>query len=96
MPNCFQLLREGVAVPLATVDEEMCAHFGEPCDPDRYFRSWYSCVGWDLSMGRTYDQIREIYADPSWAEYGILPVVEWLAANFTPRSWYEPSHQRDR
>ncbi len=93
MPNCFQLLRGDEAVPLITVDEEMCAHFGEPCDPDRYFRGWYDCIGFDLAMGRSFDAIKAIYAGPDWVDSGLLPVAEWLAANFTSRSWYEPSHR---
>lgn len=93
MPNCFQLLRGGEAVPFNTVDEEMCAHFGEPCDADRYFRKWYNCIGWNLAMGRSFDEIKAIYSEPNWADSGLLPVVEWLAANFTPSSWYEPSHR---
>ncbi len=93
MPNCFQLLRDGAAVPLSEIDEEMCRHLGEPCDPNRYFREWYDLIGYDLAMGRSFEQIETIYASPEWAESGLLPVVQWLRANFTPRSWYEPSHR---
>lgn len=94
MPNCFQLTRGGVAVPLATIDEEMCRHFDEPCDPDRYFRAWYACIGWDLAMGRSFEEIKKIYAGPEYDGSGLLAVAEWLEANFAPRSWYEPSSYR--
>lgn len=93
MPNCFQLLRDGQAVALTQVDEEMCHHFGEPCDPDRYFREWYACVGYDLATGKSFPEIAAIYAAPPWEDAGLAPVVAWLAANFTARSWYEPSHR---
>lgn len=89
MPNCFQLVRDGSAVPLVQVDEEMCRHFGEPCDSDRYFRAWYATIGYDLAMGRTFEEIRAIYSAPEWTEAELGPVVDWLAANFSPRSWYE-------
>jgi hypothetical protein len=88
MPSCFQLLRNGTAVPLTEIDEEMCRHFGEPCDPKRWFREWYDCIGYDLSMGRTFEDIAKTYAAPEYAD--LLDVAQWLAANFTPRSWYEP------
>jgi hypothetical protein len=91
MPNCFQLIRNGEAVPLLTIDAEMCRHFEEPCDPDRYFREWYGCIGYDLARGRSFEEIKAIYAAPEYAESGLLPVAEWLDANFAPQSWYEPS-----
>ncbi len=89
MPNCFQLLRDGAAVPLSEIDEEMCRHFEEHCDPEVYFRDWYSSIGYDLAMGRSFEQIEAIYASPEWAEFGLLPIAQWLRANFTPRSWHE-------
>ena len=88
MPNCFQLLRNGEAVSLTEIDKEMCLYFEEPCDPDRYFREWYNCIGFDLAMGRSFEEIRTIYAGAEWMDAGLLPIAEWLAANFTPRSWY--------
>ena len=90
MPNCFQLIRNGKAVPLVKIDEEMCLHFGEPCDPDRYFRCWYDCIGYDLAAGRSFEEIKVTYAAPTWDDSGLLPIVEWLESNFSSRSWYEP------
>ena len=101
MPNCFQLFRNGQSphngepVALSQVDEEICAHFNEPCHPVRYFRVWYDTIGYDLAAGQSWEQIRAKYTSPEWAESGLLPVAEWLSANFTPRSWYElRSHPR--
>lgn len=91
MPNCFKLIRNGEAVPLAKIDEEMCLHFAEPCDENRYFREWYICIGYDLAQGHSFEKIKAAYAAPEYAEFGLVPVVEWLEANFTPQSWYEPS-----
>lgn len=94
MPNCFQLTRNGEAVPLAKIDEEMCRHFNAPCDPDRYFREWYGSIGYDLAMGRSFEEIKTLYGAPEYAEFGLVPIAEWLEANFKPRSWYEPSSRR--
>lgn len=92
MPNCFQLLRAGVAVPLSQVDEEMCRHFNVPCDPELYFEDWYIRVGYDLAQGHSFDEIKTRSADSP-----ILgQVIDWLAANFTVHSWYEmKSRPRD-
>jgi len=91
MPNCFRLIRAGEAVLLQQVDEEMCRHFGEPCHPKLWFRSWYDCIGFDLAMGRSFAEVKEIYAGPAWVDSGLLPVAEWLEANFTVEAWYEMS-----
>ena len=91
MPNCFKLIRNGEAVPLVKIDEEMCLHFQEPCNEDRYFREWYGCIGYDLAMGHSFEKIKATYAAPEYAEFGLLAVAEWLEANFTPQSWYESS-----
>lgn len=90
MPNCFQLCRDGAAVPLLDIDEEMCRYFGVACDPKAWHHAWYDIVGYALAMGRTFDEIRARYEDPHLRE-----IVDWLANNFTPRAWYElKSHPR--
>jgi hypothetical protein len=92
MPNCFQLLRAGVAVPLHAVDEEMCRHFEAPCDPDYFFEGWYGTIGFDLAKGDSFAVIRATYA----AHPALVQVADWLEANFTVRSWYElKSHPKD-
>jgi hypothetical protein len=92
VPNCFQLLRNGEAVSLNVVDEEMCRYFEAPCDPERYYAEWYLNVGWDLAMGESFVEIRAKYEDGT----DLARVVDWLAANFTARSWYAPrSRSRD-
>jgi hypothetical protein len=70
MPNCFQLCRDGQAVALQQIDEEMCNHFNAPCDPVRWFRGWYDFIGFDLATGRDFAQIRAIYeADPDLSDF---------------------------
>lgn len=85
MPNCFQLWRDGAAVPLGVIDDEMREHFYAPPDPDRFYESWYDAIGYQLAMGRTFAQAREDLADyPQLVE-----IADWLEARFTVRSWYE-------
>ena len=91
MPNCFQLLRGGIAVPLNEVDEEMCRHFGAPCHPDDYYEFWYDTIGFGLASGRSFDEIRSTFSDfPK-----VVEAANWIEANFTARSWYEQSTPRN-
>lgn len=92
MPNCFQLLRDGSALPLNQIDEEICRHFNEPCHKTRYYQGWYDTIGFDLAAGQSFDQIRTAYADfPKLVE-----IANWLEANFTVRHWYERrGYERD-
>jgi hypothetical protein len=93
MPSCFQLIRDGDAVPLSQVDEEMCRHFDAECHPTCYFEGWHDAIGFFLATGRTFDQIRVIYAD----DPTLVRIADWLESNFTSRHWYETkSHPRDR
>ena len=85
MPNCFQLLRDGVAIPLAAVDEEMCRHFEAPCHPTRYYESWYDTIGYGLAQGRSFDEIRSTYADIP----RLVEVATWIETHFTVRAWHE-------
>lgn len=91
MPNCFQLIKNGEAVDLNAVDEELCQHFGEEVHPVRYFEAWFDCVGSLLAAGRSFDEVRSAYKDVP----RLVGVVDYLEKNFTVRSWYErKGHER--
>jgi hypothetical protein len=96
MPQCFQLLRDGKAVPLSSIDEEMCRHFDVPLDPVRYFSMWYDVIGYQLAMGNSWDAVRT-FIDNSYSDLPILmQISDWLQANFEVRHWYEQrSHPRN-
>lgn len=94
MPNCFQLLRGEEAIPLVQVDEEMCLHFKEPCDPKRWFMFWYDIIGFDLAAGKTFGEIRG-YVRETYPEHPILvDIADWLQANFSVRHWVEIGRPR--
>jgi len=85
MPSCFQLLRDGDAVSLNQIDEEMCKHFQVPCHETRYYESWYDTIGFGLATGESFDQIRMTYADfPRLVE-----IASWIETNFSVRHWHE-------
>ncbi len=85
MPNCFSLTRNGETAPatLTEVDEALCAHLGVPVHPVQWVRGWYDLEGFALAMGRDWDWMRANF-DPDRA-----PIVDFLAANYTPDCWSE-------
>jgi hypothetical protein len=85
MPNCFQLLRDGIAISLNEIDEELCRYFKEPCHKTRYYEAWYDTIGYGLAAGQSFDQIRTTYADfPRLVE-----IAHWIETNFAVRHWHE-------
>lgn len=96
MPQCFQLLRDGKAIPLSSIDEEMCRHFDVTPDPGCYFSLWYDVIGYQLATGNSWDEIRKLL-EKDYADLPILvQISDWLQANFEVRSWYElPGHPQD-
>ncbi len=90
MPNCFQLIREGRAVKLHTVDEEMCKHFGEPCDPDKWYHHWYQIIGFALATGKSFDdQIAEAPSEMDEWQKRHLEILLWMRENFDYDCWVQ-------
>jgi hypothetical protein len=87
--DCFELHRDGAIVSLRQIDQEMCKHFGEPPDSTRWFRDWCDgAIGWFIATGANFSAIREeLESDPCQAES--IPVIDWLAARFVPKSRHE-------
>jgi hypothetical protein len=102
MPNCFTLTRksnpEAGPVPLQQIDEEMCARFDAPCDERKWYLDWMTGIGFPLSVGKSFAEIRETVKDSisEWeVEYGLkggqelLALIDWLEENFTSDCWVE-------
>ena len=98
MPNCFTLTREGESKPasLQAIDDEMRIAFGEEPDEERWLWGWYDTIGYGLAMGRTWEQLREQFAeDPAESERTnmfrrrMLAVIDWLDEHYTPNAWAE-------
>ncbi len=102
MPNCFQLIPVGSseAEPLSTIDEKLCALVGEPIHPKNYVLGWFDNIGFSLSCGKTFDDIKQRLAkelaeetDPNyipWQEK-LLTMAEYLSEHYTINAWYESS-----
>ena len=87
MPVCFQLTKKGETKPSAIndIDKDLWDTFadGEPEGNDKYFANWYNTVGMMLAMGKTWEEIKEVYKDND------ISVIEYLEENYSPYAWRE-------
>lgn len=104
MPACFQLYDkkkpgEGPVV-LNRIDERMCEHFEQPCDPVKYLNGWFDSIGFRIAIGKTWAQIKEEFEkyveeekargdedQASWYE-NLLLILSWLEENYETNSFY--------
>ena len=98
MPNCFTLTRKGESKPanLQEIDDEMRQAFCEEPDEVRWLWGWYDTIGFGLAMGRTWEQLREQFAeDPAESERTnmfrrrMLAVIYWLETHYVFNAWTE-------
>ena len=98
MANCFTLTPKGESKPasLQAIDDLMRIEFGEEPDADRWLWGWYDTLGPALAMGRTWEQLRERFAeDPAESERTnmfrrrMLVVIDWLDEHYTTNAWAE-------
>lgn len=103
MPNCFNLTRksapEAGPVPRVTIDEEMCAFFGLPCDPVKWHHGWHDDIGFGLALGESLEKQRADTLKKIDGMIGIgnedgalwqghkLEIINWLDAHFTTNAW---------
>lgn len=102
MPNCFTLTRksnpEAGPVEFTEIDEEMCRHFGVPCDPVQWYMKWYCfACEWGIALGATLKQLVDDWEDehllfddePSEFDIRWHEILVWLDENFTSDAWAE-------
>ena len=87
MPACFKLISrfDGHAETMQNVDRRICEHLGQPVHPTRWCVNWYNTVGLLLAMGKTWDDMREIYDPNSVAQI----VIDFLEIDYRTDSWHE-------
>lgn len=88
----FQLSRktDGNIIPPQIVDNELCQYLGVPADTDNYYCGWYDSIGWGLTCGASFQDLREsagkkLERQPERAEYfgKIFQILDYLDENFT-------------
>ena len=90
MPACFKLIDKTTNEPVefVKIDEALCATFGVPVDPDKWYQDWYDGIGLCLASGATFDKIRDVYnEEPPIIE--IVEIIDWLSARYRADSWHE-------
>jgi hypothetical protein len=75
---------------LIAVDEMLCEHLGVEPDEKEWHWGWMDTVGLSLAMGKTFDEVREIYLTP---ELGpsighAKAIVDWFEQEFENDSYY--------
>jgi hypothetical protein len=107
MAAYFQLIsfKTGESTSFSQIDEEICAAFAHPVDPDQYICGWYNAIGARVATGNTLDQVRttfigyiiEAIADPrkkNQVSYytNLIGILNWITNNYTTNSWYSRGH----
>ena len=87
MPNYFTLTKIGNDKPSAfnDIDIELCEHFNTPVDDVRYFMEWYDTIGLALAMGKTWDEMNDIFKGSNIT----LEIIAYLRKNYTADAWYQ-------
>lgn len=88
MPNYFQL--SPIATPdkplkLVEVDAAICAHFGVPCDPKEWYRSWFDIEGFACALGWTWERMRQHAIDMEDADR--IPIIDFLESRYVVTAW---------
>ena len=97
MPACVQYYRKGekVAIVLADLDDELCAHLGVTPDPVKYVAGWFDFIGLFHALDKSHDEVRAkikkcIEDDPAYTGYQQwLKILDYLEEHFTVNSWTE-------
>lgn len=103
MPNYFQLVKKGEKEPTAlnAIDEELCAHLGVGVHPKKWVRGWYNAIGFALALGKSWEQMREIFLPPIPAgnvmndeekadREEMAKIIDYLEEHYTSSAWYRP------
>lgn len=88
MPNYIRLIDKKTGEPesLQTIDEKLCKALQVPCDPDKYYMSWYDIIGYSRvkCIGKLIDIAKRAMPNDPY-----LPkVLGWLDSNYTLETWY--------
>ena len=89
----FQLLdkQSGTATAFNDIDIELCTHFNEPIDDNKYLAGWYDSIGYRAASGDNWQDIIEYFEQPiadgeEWA-IGLLDIAMYLSEKYTINNW---------
>lgn len=90
MAVCFTLTKRGCTEPVTFqyLDEVICLMLGKPCDPDKYYGSWYDIIGLRLAMGQDWAKIIEAFMPvEDQSDLELLAICAYLQANYSSENW---------
>jgi hypothetical protein len=102
MAAYFQLisLTTGEATSFNQIDEEICAAFDQPVDPDKYLINWYNAIGQRVAMGKSLDEVRTTFIgyiieaiskgdnNQVIGYTNLIGILNWITNHYTTNSWY--------
>jgi hypothetical protein len=96
MPNSFQFINRETkeAEKFNLIDDKLCTFLGVTPDERQYHRSWYDNLGFLASIGKTFPDMLETFADQISGQHGCDPdvelktIIEWFDAHYTINAWY--------
>jgi len=103
MAAYFQLIsfKTGEPTSFNQIDEEICAAFDHPVDPERYICGWYDAIGARIATGNTLDQVRTIFigyiieaimderkANQIRYYTNLIGILNWITNHYTTNAWY--------
>jgi hypothetical protein len=97
MPNVCTFYRrsDGERACFIKIDEELCAHFGQPCDKDKWLAGWYDSIAFRVAIGIELDAPEMIAAFAPGEDcpkgYPALEAIRaYLHENYVTSAHYEP------
>lgn len=83
----------GIAVPLNSVDEAVCAHFKVVVAKETWYKDWYNDLGFywaiDLRGIDVRDAVRTTWGSKNDRMKFLLEVVDVIEKTYDLRSWTE-------
>jgi len=101
MAAYFQLLDRttGEATSFTEIDKNLCQHFEQPVDEDKWLCDWYNSIGLRVATGQTLEQVRVRFTEyiTEGAEEdnkkkiegysNLILILDWIAEHYTTDSW---------
>jgi hypothetical protein len=91
MAAYFQLISKTTKEPALfnAIDIELCNHFKQPIDDEKYLSNWYDSIGFRIATGNTLDDIIREFTNleqEGWVK-ALLSIAIYLNEHYTTNNW---------
>jgi hypothetical protein len=101
MAAYFQLLDRttGEATSFTEIDKNLCQHFEQPVDEDKWLCDWYNSIGLRVATGQTLEQVKTTFLEyiiegtkesnvrKIEGYNNLVKILDWIAERYTTDSW---------